>query len=114
MTTLTLILQLLLPLAIGAAVARYIATAVQPLLLDICGAEARATFWMRICTVAVLLVPPALTLAFAGLGEDGDLGNVLRRTLLLAIVGTLIAVGAVARVLFRTVRIPSAAGAAAP
>lgn len=107
MEPLALTLELLLPLAIGAATARYISTATQPLLLEICRTGVGAAFWTRITSVAVLLVPMALTLAFVGNTYDVSATDVVRRTVLLAIVGTLIAVGAVARALYR--RIPTGA-----
>ncbi|MFO1400766.1 MAG: hypothetical protein U1F30_06080 [Steroidobacteraceae bacterium] len=101
MQEITLALELIMPLTIGAIVARYISAVAHPLLREICGTEVRAAFWSRVTTVAVLLVPVALTLGFAG--EAGSISSVLRRTLVLAIVGTLIATGAVARAMFRTV-----------
>jgi len=103
MESIALSCEVLVPLGIGAAVARYIAVVAHPLLREICGTEVRAAFWMRLTTVSVLLIPPAMTLGFAGSGSDGNLDRLLHRTLLLSLLGTLLAVGVVARVLFRSI-----------
>jgi hypothetical protein len=107
MESVALVLEVLLPLAVGALVNRYVAVAARSLLEEICGTSVRASFWMRVTTLAVFLTPPALALAFAGSGGNGNLDALLRRTLLLSLLGALLAVGAVARVLFR--RVPAAA-----
>src|ERR1700744_1536192 len=96
----TLGFQLTFPLVLGTFAGFYMRTVTLPLLLELCGTQVRAAFWMRVILLAVLLGPFVLTLSFAGGAVDQSLSSSLRQTLLLSTPGVLLAVGAVARVLY--------------
>jgi len=104
---LLLAFQFACPALIGLVVTRYLRVVTMRLLVDMCGTTDRAEFWVRVCSVMMVLVPLALVLMAARsplrcLSDDVIcLELVLRQTLVFTLIGALVTVGAIAGVVGR-------------
>lgn len=115
------LLQLAIPATAGLAAAAYLRGVTQRLLVDLCGTEERARFWVRCAVIAMLVVPLVAVLLLAGTPHEcGAAGvdtamcitRVLRQALAWTAVGVLAAVGVIARAVGRS--IPRAVDATRP
>lgn len=90
-----LVLQFVLPLLIGYAIAAYLRSVTRRLLLDLCGTLERADFWTRVNTVLLVLGPLLLTLAIASNpmrctpGDAACFEDALRQTLVFSLAGAI-------------------------
>ncbi len=108
MDTVSLVIEVAIPIVIGLAVSLYLRGVTTHLLVDLCGTEARSDFWVRVTTILITGAPLVLALAFGRSGSpDAEIGDVARRALLMTTLGIVIAVGAMARVIMGS--IPKAA-----
>lgn len=110
-TALLLMLQIVLPALVGVGVSAYLRPVLKPLLVDLCGSEARADFWGRALAVGLILFPCWLTLWSIDPLACHDLVLDLRRIFVSGTAGTLLVVALVATVIWR--RIPRIATAPA-
>jgi hypothetical protein len=106
------LLQLAIPATLGLAAAAYLRDVTQRLLVDLCGTEERARFWVRCAVVAMLAVPLMAVLLLAGTPHEcgaagGDTAicvtRVLRQSLAWTAGGVLAAVGVIARAVGRSI-----------
>jgi len=102
------LLQLTIPIAISLAAATYLRGVTQQLLVDLCGTEDRARFWVRCSVIAMIAVPLLLVLLVAdtprkcAMTETAECAvHVLRQTFTWTAGGILIAVGVIARAVNR-------------
>jgi hypothetical protein len=110
------LLQLAIPATVGLAAAAYLRDVTQRLLVDLCGTEARARFWVRCAVIAMLAVPLMAVLLLAGTPHEcGTAGmdtamcvtRVLRQSLAWTAGGVLAAVGVIARAVGRSIPRPA-------
>jgi hypothetical protein len=115
------LLQLAIPAIVGLGAAAYLRDVTQRLLVDLCGTEERARFWVRCAVIAILAVPLMAVLLLAGTPHECGAAGVdsamcvtraLRQSLAWTAGGVLAAVGVIARAVGRS--IPSPVDAARP
>jgi protein-S-isoprenylcysteine O-methyltransferase Ste14 len=110
------LLQICVPVLLGAAVTAYLRSVTRRLLLRTCGTGEGAEFWLRITAVVTIAAPLVLVLIFGRNGSaryfDGAdfLVNAARQTACLSLVGILGAVAALAWAMWR--QIPGSSAAA--
>lgn len=102
-----LALQLAIPLAAGLFVTLYLRTAIHRLLVDLCGTEERADFWLRAIGVLTVGTPMVLVLLFGG-GIDpqsryapSEFADAIRHAMALSLGGLLLSVGLVSRIVWK-------------
>lgn len=102
------------PLFFAFSVLAYLRAVTRRLLTDMCGADERAEYWMRVSAILVLAAPLALVLMFGHApvpcqgGGGLPVADMLRSAASWSLVGILLAVGAVSRGIAR--HIPRGAG----
>lgn len=109
MTTLAaLLLQISLPLLVGLAASGYLSRATRRLLLDLCGTEDRADFWVRATAILLTGTPLALVLLFGQAGGPVPaLPEIARQALTLSLLGLLLGVAVLARLIWKRVPLPA-------
>ncbi|MHC6083014.1 hypothetical protein ACYT85_07210 [Ralstonia solanacearum] len=113
METLSLAVEVAIPIAAGLAVSLYLRGVTHRLLVDLCGTQARSDFWVRVTAILITGIPLLLVLAFGRSGHpDAVIGDVARRALSMTTLGIVIAVGAMARAIMGS--IPKAAAGPQP
>lgn len=103
MNALNFIIEVSIPLLLGLTVSLYLKSVTTRLLLDLCGTQDRSDYWVRVTTILMTGTPLVLTLAF---GRSGNLcaaaADVARHALLMTTLGIVVAVGAMARMIIRS------------
>ena len=108
-TALLVLLQVAVPLLCGLAVTAYLRGVTRRLLLDLCGTDDRAEFWVRITAVLNTAAPLALVLLFGHDCSNAPAGEIVRQSLSLSLIGILVGVALLARGIWR--QVPRAAAA---
>ena len=96
--TIALLCQITIPLLAGLAVTFYLRNVTRKLLIDLCGTDDRASFWLRTTNILMLGAPLAMVLFFGdtnfgALPTDSTLfTKLLRQTVNLSLIGILLAV----------------------
>jgi cytochrome c biogenesis factor len=107
LSLLILLLQVVIPLLIGLLISYYLRDVVYRLLIDLCGTEDRAEFWLRTSAVLTIGAPLMLVLLFGhsidaqSCSKTIECVDVIQRTLALSLGGVLLAVGFVSRVIWK-------------
>lgn len=112
-TFLPLLFQIAIPLLAGIGVAAYLRQVIRRLLVDLCGTDDRANFWVRTTGILLAGTPLALVLVFGRSGPPDALPEVIRQTVTLSLVGILLAVAFLARLIWKQVPPPAKPGTAA-
>ena len=101
------VVQIGIPAILGISTTLYLRGVTYQLLVDICGTEERAEFWVRI--TAVLTVTPIVLVLIFGYAQNSsldflDYGYVIfRQTLWLSLIGVLGAVTVLARMIWKQI-----------
>lgn len=107
LSLLVLLFQMAIPLVVGLTVHHYLRDVVYRLLVELCGTEDRAEFWLRATAVLTVGAPTMLVFLFgqsisaracASLVEFAD---IIQRTLALSLGGVLLSVAFVSRVIWK-------------
>lgn len=106
-----LLLQTLLPFALGLALSRFLGGPLLPVLQELCGTRERADFWLHWSTLAFSLAPPCWILV-ADIGNSCLTLDALRSILGHSILVDLLGLAVLARILLK--RIPPAASQDSP
>ncbi|MGC7402320.1 hypothetical protein ACPWR0_00605 [Pandoraea pneumonica] len=106
-------LYLLIPVASGLLVTRYLGPVLGKMLTDLCGTRDRADFWVRICMVMLMALPLVLVLLTAPMrtctAEAVECSvSVMRRASFFTVIGLLVGVWIIASVVRRFVPKPVA------
>ncbi|CAH0442614.1 hypothetical protein [Ralstonia pseudosolanacearum] len=113
METLSLVVEVAIPMTIGLTVSLYLRGVTNRLLVDLCGTQTRSDFWVRVTTILITGTPLLLALAFGLSGRpDAATGDVARRALSMSTLGIVIAVGSMARAIMGS--LPKAAAGSQP
>jgi hypothetical protein len=102
-TFLPLLFQIAIPLLAGIGVAAYLRQVIRVLLLDLCGSDDRANFWVRTTSILLAGTPLAVVLVFGHSGPNDALPEVIRQAVALSLVGILLAVAFLARLIWKQV-----------
>lgn len=103
MSSMLSVVQIAIPLVFGLLVAAYLRGVTLRLLVDLCGTEDRAQFWVRAAAVVFVSAPLMFVLVGARnplectVVDAGCAVQVLRQTVMWSIAGVLLAVAAVTR-----------------
>jgi len=108
-TFLPLLFQIAIPLLAGIGVAAYLRQVTRVLLVDLCGTDDRANFWVRTTGILLAGTPLALVLVFGHGGPNEALPEVIRQAATLSLVGILLAVAFLARLIWKQVPPPAKA-----
>lgn len=102
-----LFLQLAIPLAAGLFVNIYLRHAIYRLLVELCGTEERADFWLRAIGIFIVGTPMVLVLLFGG-GVNLqsrcvslELADAIRHAMALSLGGILLSAGVVSRIIWK-------------
>lgn len=109
---LALFLQIAIPLLAGIAVTAHLRQVTRVLLVDLCGTDDRANFWVRTTGILLTGTPLALVLIF-GHGGESALAEIIRQAAMLSLVGILLAVAFLARLIWKRVPPPAQAAVSA-
>jgi hypothetical protein len=109
---LSLFLQIAIPLIVGIAVTSHLRQVTRILLVDLCGTDDRANFWVRTTSILLTGTPLALVLVFGHSGEVA-LAEIIRQAATLSLVGILLAVAFLARLIWKQVPPPAKASQSA-
>lgn len=102
-----LLLQIAIPLLVGLWVSLYLRGVVYRLLIELCGTEDRAEFWLRTTVVLTIGAPMMLVFLLGHSVSDRSCSSVIefadmmQRTIALSLGGVLLAVGFVSRVIWK-------------
>jgi hypothetical protein len=110
---LSLFLQIAIPLIVGIAVTSHLRNVTRILLVDLCGTDDRANFWVRTTGILLTGTPLALVLVFGHSGSDFALAEIVRQAATLSLVGILLAVAFLARLIWKQVPPPTKASQSA-
>ena len=103
MSSVLSVVQIAIPVLLGLMVATYLRGVTLRLLVDLCGTEDRAQFWVRSAAVVFVSAPLMFVLIGArnplecALPDAACAAQVLRQTVLWSIAGVLLAVAALTR-----------------
>ena len=109
-TFLPLLFQIAIPLLAGIGVAAYLRQVTRILLVDLCGTDDRANFWVRTTGILLAGTPLALVLVFGHSGDEIALAEIVRQAATLSLVGILLAVAFLARLIWKQVPPPAQQG----
>jgi len=98
-----LLVQMALPPLLGYLVHLHLKEATRSILLDLCGTEARADYWVRTLGLLMVLTPLCAVLLFGGSLSAAPLQDALRRVASLSVLGVLAAVAVTTRAVWRRV-----------
>ncbi len=107
--TIALLCQIAIPLLAGLAVTFYLRNVTRKLLVDLCGTDDRASFWLRTTNILILGAPLAMVLFFgdANFGDIPEeaisLTKILRQTVNLSLIGILLAVALFSRGIWKQI-----------
>lgn len=107
--TIALLCQITIPLLAGLAVTFYLRNVTRKLLIDLCGTDDRASFWLRTTNILMLGAPLAMVLFFGdtnfgALPTDSALfTKLLRQTVNLSLIGILLAVALFSRGIWKQI-----------
>lgn len=105
--TLALLCQIAIPLLAGLAATFYLRNVTRKLLIDLCGTDDRADFWLRTTNILMLGAPLATVLFFGdsnfGNQEVVSLTKILRQTVNLSLIGILLAVALFSRGIWKQI-----------
>ncbi|MBS1160778.1 MAG: rane protein of unknown function [Proteobacteria bacterium] len=107
---LPLFLQIAIPLLVGIAVTAHLRQVTRVLLVDLCGTDDRANFWVRTTGILLTGTPLALVLVFGHSGGEIALAEIIRQAATLSLVGILLAVAFLARLIWKRVPPPAKPG----
>jgi hypothetical protein len=107
---LPLFLQITIPLLVGIAVTAHLRQVTRVLLVDLCGTDDRANFWVRTTGILLTGTPLALVLVFGHNGGEFALAEIIRQAATLSLVGILLAVAFLARLIWKRVPPPARPG----
>jgi hypothetical protein len=112
---LPLFLQIAIPLLVGIAVTAHLRQVTRVLLVDLCGTDDRANFWVRTTGILLTGTPLALVLVlvFGHNGGEFALAEIIRQAATLSLVGILLAVAFLARLIWKRVPPPARPGQSA-
>ena len=110
---LPLFLQIAIPLLAGIAVTAHLRQVTRVLLVDLCGTDDRANFWVRTTGILLTGTPLALVLVFGHSGDEIALAEIIRQAATLSLVGILLAVAFLARLIWKQVPPPAKASQSA-
>lgn len=102
-TFLPLLFQIAIPLLAGIGVAAYLRQVTRVLLVDLCGTDDRANFWVRTTGILLTGTPLALVLVFGHSGDEIALAEIIRQAATLSLIGILLAVAFLARLIWKQV-----------
>jgi hypothetical protein len=102
-----MLFQIAIPLLAGIGVATYLRQVTRVLLVDLCGTDERANFWVRTTSILLAGTPLALVLVFGHSGPSESLTEVIRQTVTLSLVGILVAVAFLARLIWKQLPPPA-------
>lgn len=98
------LMQIATPILLGLCTSLYLKDVTTRLLVDLCGTQDRSDFWVRITTLLTIAGPTLLVLAFGKIGGTGaHLGEILRHTLSLSLLGIVISVAFLARTIWKNI-----------
>lgn len=104
---LVFLLQIATPILLGVCASLYLKDVTAKLLVDLCGTQERSDFWVRITTLLTITGPTLLVLAFGNVGGTGiPMGEILRHTLSLSLLGIVISVAFLARTIWKNIPQP--------
>jgi hypothetical protein len=92
------ITQLIVPIALGLAVTRYLRGVTSNVLIDLCGTQDRAAFWVKNIAVTAIIMPLLAVLMFTrgpqscAIGDMTCVAATLRNTVALSLVALLVVV----------------------
>lgn len=107
LSLIVLLFQMMIPVVIGFMVNHYLHDVVYRLLVELCGTEDRAEFWLRATAVLTIGAPMMLVFLFGHSISDQSCSNlvkfadIIQRTIALSLGGALLAVAFVSRVIWK-------------
>jgi protein-S-isoprenylcysteine O-methyltransferase Ste14 len=107
------IAELAVPIVLGIAVTLYLRSVTWRVLVDLCGTQDRAAFWVKTIAVVTTLAPLVVVLVFARgpqscmQGEAMCIAGTLRHTVALSLVALLIVVGCSANLIWSRIPLPN-------
>lgn len=104
---LPLLFQIAIPFLVGITVTLYLRQVTRVLLVDLCGTDDRANFWVRTTGILLTGTPLALVLVFGHAGAGHALPEVIHQAATLSLVGILLAVAFLARLIWKRVPPPA-------
>ncbi|SNS55349.1 hypothetical protein SAMN06265795_103326 [Noviherbaspirillum humi] len=108
MQTTTFLIGLTLPIAISTAMAMYLRPILKSVLIELCGTEDRAEFWIRCSFLLSMLGGLIPVLAFIPTSMNEPLLDITRHVLMWSLVGAFVAVAWISRAVWKCVT-PAAA-----
>lgn len=110
---LPLLAQIAIPFLLGISVTLYLRKVTHVLLVDLCGTDERANFWVRTTGILLTGTPLALVLVFGHAGAGHALPDIIHQAATLSLVGILLAVAFLARLIWKRLPPPAQPGISA-
>ena len=111
MNTLVLFLiEVLLCFAISVSLIVLLKTVLRDILVDICGTESRAAFWVMFTQLMLIISPLLLVIYFAPTQDTlaVNVAEALKDTLFRSLLGDFIALATIGTVIWKSIRLPVA------
>lgn len=104
---LSLVLQIAIPLIVGVTITAHLRQVTRILLVDLCGTDDRANFWVRTTGILLTGTPLTLVLVFGHAGPGHTPAEIVRQAATLSLTGILLAVAFLARLIWKRVPPPA-------